>query len=163
MSRRGPKPGKAAVEAAIAAQRPSKSDRPGQLALGPELAPQPVPGPGRPAGRRNRRTADLVAYLEAQDALPGLALAKVVKGGPEQLAHDLGISREAGFGRWLAVCEALMPYAHPRLAQISLDATVNDAGRLHLLAVLGEAGAAEIEIEGELIDGTAEAVDRGTS
>jgi hypothetical protein len=157
---RGPKPGKAAVQGAIEAQRPLSAPSQ-QMALAPELAPEPERGPGRPAGRRNRRTADLIGYLEAQDALPGIALAKVVKGGPEQLARDLGVDRQTAFARWLAVCEALMPYAHPRLAQIQLDATVNDASRLHLLAVLGEPGGLELEGEAEAFDGAAEDADRG--
>jgi hypothetical protein len=135
---RGPKPGsKAAIEAAIASSRPlGPGDRePEQLALGDELAPVPARSPGRPAGSRNRATQDFAAYLDSMGASPGVALAKIVRDGPVQLAQDLGITREAAFGRWLSVVETLMPYAHPKLAQIQLDANVSDAGAMHLLAV----------------------------
>jgi hypothetical protein len=151
MGERGPKPGKAAVQAAIEAQAPPSWAPSGQLALAPELAAE-EPTRGRPAGRRNRRTQELVDYLASQDALPGLVLARVLKAGPQQLARDLGVSLPEAFGKWLAIAETLMPYAHPRLAQLQVDATVSDASALHLLAVTGQAVdlelAADLESEG---------------
>ena len=158
---RGPKPGKAAVAFAIEAQRPpAPADDGEQLALGADYRPERAPSPGRPAGSRNRRTQDLISYLEAQNALPGVALAKVVAGGYEQLAQDLSITKEAAFERWSAIATALMPYAHPRLQQIQLDANVNDAGALHLLAVsrISEAMAEghELELVAERLDGGGE-------
>jgi hypothetical protein len=158
---RGPKPGKRAVAAAIEAQRPPAppADEGEQLALGAEYLPeQPRGGPGRPAGSRNRRTQDLISYLEAQNALPGVALAKVVAAGYEQLAKDLAITKEAAFERWSAIATALMPYAHPRLQQIQLDANVNDAGALHLLAV---SRISEAMAEGHELELVAEHLDRG--
>lgn len=69
-------------------------------------------GAGRPKGSKNRRTEEWTRYVTARYGSPLEALAKVMQGGPEELARKLGVDLVEGFDRWVRVTEALLPYLH---------------------------------------------------
>ena len=99
----GPKTGMAAaIEAAIAAAGRGL-DLPQELQLpllpagedGDEAADpaeQGRRGPGRPPGARNKRTADMVAYLERRYSSPLEALALVYSRNIKVLAAEMGLT-----------------------------------------------------------------------
>jgi hypothetical protein len=128
---------------------------PEQLALSADLEPVRR-APGRPAGSRHRRSLELAEYLGSRGVLPGEALADLVRNGWEQLHRDLGGEKAAAFDRWFRVVEALMPYVHPRLAQLEVKgdqdaAGSGDPGLLHLAAVSAAAAAAGAAAAGHLM------------
>lgn len=132
----------AGIDAVIREAAAGIEDRqaPAQMALAPDLAPPPArPLGGRPPARRNRRTEEFAQWLAARGALPGDRLAELVRGGWQALQRDLNCSPLDAYDRWLKAVEALMPYAHPRLASLELkgDALGQAGGlaALHLLAV----------------------------
>lgn len=107
-----------------------------QLGLGLALEPA-APRIGRPPGRRNYRTEQLIAYLQSKGKLPAELLSDVGRRGWRWLAKELQISREEGFKHWLAIQQALLPYTAARLAQLEVHSTGEGslgAGALHLLA-----------------------------
>jgi hypothetical protein len=119
MPRGGPVEGVAAVLAATfdPAEAPVPAGE--QLALLPggqaeearaELVEQP--SRGRPKGSKNRRTEEWARYVTSRYGSPLEALARVMHGGPAELARELGVSQVEGFDRWLRVAEALLPYVH---------------------------------------------------
>ncbi|MFW5920817.1 MAG: hypothetical protein ACOCUS_03165 [Polyangiales bacterium] len=84
-------------------------------------------GPGRPAGSRNRRTEEWVAYITQRYGAPLEELAKVMAAGPFGLRDLRGpngeplrdadgkpLSTIAAFHLWLQVVQTLMPYLHQK-------------------------------------------------
>lgn len=71
-------------------------------------------GAGRPKGSKNKRTEEWARFVTGVYGSPLEALAKVMQGGPEELARKLGIDLVDGFDRWLKVTEAVLPYVHGR-------------------------------------------------
>jgi hypothetical protein len=100
---------------------------------------------GRPAGRRNYRTEQLVSYLSAKGKMPAEMLHDVLRQGWRKLQKDLGISAKEAFEIWRDLNLALMPYTAPKLAALEIAATGDGAGALgagalHLLAAQQIAG-----------------------
>lgn len=71
-------------------------------------------GPGRRPGSLNRRTEQWTRYIQAAYGSPLEALARVMAGGPDRLAAELGCDRLDAWDRWLRVCEAILPYLHQK-------------------------------------------------
>lgn len=73
-------------------------------------------GRGRPAGARNRKTTEMIEYLEALGYEPPmLQLAKVARADTRALAAALRCSRLEAFDRQQTARVALMPYWHSRM------------------------------------------------
>lgn len=89
----------------------------------PEVA-QARRGRGRPKGARNRRTSQMLEYLEALGYEPPiLKLARVAAADTKTMALALGCKRIEAFDRQLKALEALMPYWHQKLPQsLEVDA-----------------------------------------
>lgn len=86
---------------------------------------------GRPAGSRNRRTDDFVAYLSQFGPDPAVALAKILAESEEaMIARSRQLDphkRQLSFGDARAMriraAEALMPYHHSK-KPVAVDATI---------------------------------------
>lgn len=123
----------AAVEAAVAADQAVPAPAPPeQLQL---LPPEPARPPGRPAGSINRRSADLVAYLDAQGARPSHQLAKLLGPGDpfeliEAMAKRLGVAKVEAFDRYVRVAETLLRYTERQLAELKVEADSGTAGAI---------------------------------
>ncbi len=128
------------------------SDDPDQLDFGGELA-TPERGRGRPLGKRNRTTEDFLQWLHAQDAMPGVALGKIVAKGWRDLQAEVGCSRLQAVQLWLDVCKTLMPHAHPKLGVLELKGEVTDSSALHLLAAAQLSQALTGNAEGLTLEG----------
>lgn len=89
----------------------------------PEVA-QARRGRGRPKGARNRRTNQMLEYLEALGYEPPiLKLARIAAVDTKTMALALGCKRIEAFDRQLKALEALMPYWHQKLPQsLEVDA-----------------------------------------
>lgn len=108
-------------------------------------------GPGRPAGSRNRRTEEWVAYITQRYGAPLEELAKIMAAGPFGLRDLRGpdgeplrdadgkpLSTVAAFHLWLQVSQTLMPYLHqkrPTAVEVSaappapVEVVVSEAAR----------------------------------
>lgn len=104
----------AAAVAAVAATEPE------QLAIDDLLgvaAAEPVRrGRGRPPGALNRKTTDMIAYLEALGFEPPmLQLCKVAAADTAALAAALRCSKVDAFDRQQQARVALLPYFHAKM------------------------------------------------
>lgn len=73
-------------------------------------------GPGRPPGALNRRTADMLAYLEGLGLQPPmLQLARTAAADTRTLARALRCSIADAFDRQQSARVALLPYWHAKL------------------------------------------------
>jgi hypothetical protein len=72
-------------------------------------------GPGRPPGARNRRTLDMVAFLETRYASPMEVLAKLANTDTDELARELGCKRLEALQERRHAAVALMPYWHQKM------------------------------------------------
>lgn len=117
-----------------------------QLAMLPEPEKR---GPGKPPGARNRKTDEMVRYLNTFGQGPLVGLAKIVNairfgedGLPDflELARALGMERKEAANFWRACAGELAPYMHQKLP-IAVDVTGESAGSLvvvNLGAVQGD-------------------------
>lgn len=146
--------GKAGIEKHIddAAERPpspGEGDQaalpgfePAQTAHAPGVEdPKPLDGQietprGRPPGSRNRKTAEMVRYLNTFGAGPLVGLAKVVnlvtpQGLPDiDKLHDLlGLPKDECARFWRDCAKELAPYMHQKLP-IAVDVRRDDDGDL---------------------------------
>lgn len=133
-------------------------------------------GRGRPKGARNRRTDEMVRYLNTFGQGPLVGLAKVVNAirfGPDglpdfgELAQALGMKRKEAAQFWQACAVQLAPYMHQKLPT-AIDVTGDSAGSL----VVVNFGAGQDDapsdlnellgghlgeiIDGEIVDGDSE-------
>lgn len=75
-------------------------------------------GRGRPKGARNRRTAEMLEFLERLGYEPPmLKLARIAAADTRTMATALGCRRIEAFDRQQRALEALLPYWHQKLPQ----------------------------------------------
>lgn len=77
---------------------------------------------GRPPGARNRRTADLAAYIAGHVGHPVVRLARIAAMDPAQLAQALGCKQVEALDRIIVAAKAAAPYvasAMPQEVQVS--------------------------------------------
>lgn len=141
------------IAAAVGAVAPAE---PQQLAiedlLGSPAGAEVRRGRGRPPGALNRRTTEMIAYLERLGFEPPmLQLAKVAAADTRELATALRCSRADAFDRQQAARVALLPYFHSRMP---LEAVVQTQSAVGI--VLGA-------LPGEPMAGAPAAVEGGCS
>lgn len=89
---------------------------------------------GRPPGARNRKTVEMIEYLEKRYLSPLEGLAKTWSASTWELAIELGCSLEEAFDKQQAARIAALPFWHQRL---SPDVAVNVAGFTTLQFITG--------------------------
>ncbi|RWG44138.1 hypothetical protein [Mesorhizobium sp.] len=152
--------GKAGIDRVLGEDAPTLPAAGGeQLALIPDAKPRAQPaagassgeasGRGRPQGARNRRTDEMVRYLNTFGSGPLVGLARVVNlirwgddGMPDfaDLAKALGMKKKEAAMFWRDCARELAPYMHQKLP-IAVDVTGDSAGSLvvvNLGAVQGD-------------------------
>lgn len=152
--------GKAGIERVLGEDAPTLPAAGGeQLALIEDATPRAQPaaggssgeasGRGRPQGARNRRTDEMVRYLNTFGSGPLVGLARVVNlikwgadGMPDfaDLAKALGMKKKEAAMFWRDCARELAPYMHQKLP-IAVDVTGDSAGSLvvvNLGAVQGD-------------------------
>lgn len=125
-------------------------------------------GRGRPKGARNRRTDEMVRYLNTFGSGPLVGLARVVNaiqfgadGLPDfaELASALGMKRKEAAQFWQTCAVQLAPYMHQKLP-MAIDVTGDSAGSLVVVNFGAQQGEPESDLNellgghlGEIIDG----------
>lgn len=102
----------------------------------------PAPALQRQVGPRQRlrsyRSDQLVAYLQQRGKLPAEVMHDVMIQGWRKLHRDLGCTKLEAWDRWVGLMGSLMPYLHPRMAQVEVKGDGGGGGggmaALHLLA-----------------------------
>ena len=106
-------------------------------------------GRGRPKGARNRRTAEMLEFLERLGYEPPmLKLARIAAADTRTMATALGCRKLEAFDRQQRALEALLPYWHQKLPQ-ALE--VDSRGVTALFLGVPPAGGGE---PGEMLSGT---------
>jgi hypothetical protein len=157
--------GKAGLDKVLSQERPavqaSLEAQPEQLAMLPEAEKR---GPGKPAGARNRRTDEMVRYLNTFGQGPLVGLAKVVNairfhdqgelaGMPDftELARALGMKRSDAAAFWRSCAVDLAPYMHQKLP-VAIDVTGDSSGSLVVVNLGAVQGDPETDL-GDLLGG----------
>lgn len=104
-------------------------------------------GRGRPPGARNRKTTDMIAYLEANYASPLVALVATASVDTGELAKRLGCKKVEAFQIQQDARKAALPYMYAKLP-LALDVKGSGAIALALGVTLDAVGAAEAVDEG---------------
>ena len=94
--------------------------------------PAPAPGRGRPAGSRNKRTAEWADFLLTRYGSPLEVLAQIAKADVADLVASLGCDRLAALQEKRHAAVALAPYIHQRQA-VAIDLTQRQAVELTIL------------------------------
>jgi len=117
-------------------------------------------GRGRPQGARNRRTDEMVRYLNTFGQGPLVGLAKVVNairfgadGLPDfaELARALGMKKKEAAAFWATCARDLAPYMHQKLP-MAIDVTGESAGSLVVVNLGAVQGDPETDL-GDLLGG----------
>lgn len=139
---------------------------------GRSAAPAPAEGDGggrgRPKGARNRRTDEMVRYLNTFGSGPLVGLARVVNAisfGPDglpdfrELAQALGMKRKEAAAFWQTCAVQLAPYMHQKLPT-AIDVTGDSAGSLVVVNFGAQQGEPDSDLNellgghlGDIIDG----------
>lgn len=125
-------------------------------------------GRGRPKGARNRRTDEMVRYLNTFGQGPLVGLAKIVNAirfGPDglpdfaELAKALGMKRREAAAFWQTCAVQLAPYMHQKLPT-AIDVTGDSAGSLVVVNFGAQQGEPDSDLNellgghlGEIIEG----------
>lgn len=120
----------------------------------PAPAPAGAPGrPGRPAGSRNKRTEEWVAYLLGRYRSPLVMLAETYSRTTASLAAELQCKKSEAFDIQVKAATALAPYLHQKLPQaVEVDITKNEVV-LHIdMNGAMQTGADALELKGAILD-----------
>ncbi len=148
----GSKPGIATALELTGAGEPPREDAE-QLALLPSLAEKPHLGGqetesgddaprrgGRPKGARNKRTVEMVRYLESRYGPPLERLAQLYSADPKELARQHHIKVKDALALMKDAAVAALPYMHQK-QPVSVD--VEGKGTFQL--IVGQVADAELE------------------
>lgn len=110
-----------------------------------EATPADEPrGAGRPAGSRNKRTADVQRWFKATGKMPLEFLAEIYRADTEKLAAKFGVSGKAALQAQIAAASAVLPYVEQKLP-LAIEDVTDRPRQVIVVGIPSEAQSAAIE------------------